>query len=127
MWKKIILAFTKSSYAQCFELIDRQKNNMMLDMYVSPHFHHLDKLIRDRAFQQYFRPFKSVKIPSMAKAFNMDVADVEKYLVQLIADNKIQGRIDSHNKILLSRVADQRSVTYQESLDLGNRYVRDVK
>jgi len=126
-WKKIIVAFANSSYADCFKLISLEKNRMLLDMYISPHFFQLEKLIRDRAFQQYFRPFKSVKIPSMARAFDMEIQFVEKYLVTLIADNKIQGRIDSHNKILLSRVADQRSVTYQESLDLGNRYVRDVK
>merc|ERR1712130_647169 len=59
--------------------------------------------------------------------FNMDIQSVERYLVKLISDNKVHGRIDSHNKILYSRVADQRSATYHESLELGERYVRDVK
>lgn len=127
IWKKIILDFVNSSYAECFARLEGQKNNLLLDMYTSPHYFQMEKRIRDRAFQQYFRPFKSVKIPSMAKALNMQVPDVERYLVQLIADNKVQGRIDSHNKILFSRVADQRSTTYQESLELGNCYVRDVK
>lgn len=127
IWKKIMLDFVNSSYDLCFDKLERQKNNLLLDMHISPHFFQLEKLIRDRAFQQYFQPFKSVKIPSMAKALNMEVPDVERYLVQLIADNKVQGRIDSHNKILFSRVADQRSATYQDSLNLGNRYVRDVK
>nr|P68352.1 RecName: Full=COP9 signalosome complex subunit 1; Short=CSN complex subunit 1; AltName: Full=Constitutive photomorphogenesis protein 11; AltName: Full=FUSCA protein 6; Short=FUSCA6 [Brassica oleracea] len=32
----------------------------------------------------------------------------------LITDNQIQARIDSHNKILYARHADQRNATFQK-------------
>ena len=38
-----------------------------------------------------------------------------------------QARIDSHNKILYARHADQRSATFQKVLQMGNEFDRDVR
>jgi len=127
MWKKIIKAYIDSRYAECFQLINFQKPTLLLDLYLESNFSLLDTYIHERAFQQYFRPFASVKIPSMAKAFNIPPVDVEQILVDLIKKEKIQARIDSHNKILFSRLKDERSATYTKSFEIGSRYVRDVK
>jgi len=127
LWKKIIKAYIDSRYAECFQKINMQKPTLLLDIYLAPNFSLLDTNIHERAFQQYFRPFASVKIPSMAKAFNINPVDVEQILVDLIKKEKIQARIDSHNKILFSRLKDERSATYTKSFEIGSRYVRDVK
>jgi len=128
VWKEIILNFYNSKYADCFNAFDAQLADLRLDMYVGDH--HVDlllKKIRDKALVQYFRPFFKVQIPSMAAAFNLDQGRLEKMLVQLIADNKIQGRIDSHNKVLLARHADQRHATYSQVLSAGEKYARDTR
>lgn len=39
----------------------------------------------------------------------------------------LQARIDSHNKILYARHADQRNATFQRALQTGNEFDRDVK
>ena len=38
-----------------------------------------------------------------------------------------QARIDSHNKILYARHADQRNATFQKVLQMGNEFDRDVR
>ena len=63
----------------------------------------------------------------MAASFSMDVPTLQNQLAYLIADNKIQARIDSHSKVLIARHADARSNTYEQALALGNKYVRDCK
>jgi COP9 signalosome complex subunit 1 len=41
--------------------------------------------------------------------------------------NFLQARIDSHNKILYARHADQRNATFQRALQTGSELERDVK
>lgn len=39
----------------------------------------------------------------------------------------LQARIDSHNKILYARHADQRNATFQRVLQTGREFDRDVR
>jgi COP9 signalosome complex subunit 1 len=63
----------------------------------------------------------------MSTAFNTNVAGLEKELTRLIMENKIQARIDSHNKILYARHADQRSTTFHKALNMGETYQNNVQ
>jgi COP9 signalosome complex subunit 1 len=72
----------------------------MLDYHLHDILEQLYKMIRERAIVQYFTPFSSVDMNSMAEAFKTSVADLEKELSTLIFDNTIQARIDSHNKVI---------------------------
>lgn len=127
VWRKIITDFQSSKYKECFQALDKVRGDLMLDLYLAPHVHKLISKIYDRALTQYFRPFTSVKLASMAAAFSMEVPQLQNQLAYLIADNKIQARIDSHSKVLIARHADARSATYEQALALGNKYVRDCK
>ena len=44
---------------------------------------------------------------------------LERELAELIQSNQIQARIDSHNKVLYARHADQRKATFQTALRTG--------
>jgi len=125
--RNIILDFQTSKYTSCFTALEKLKADLLLDIYLAPHVNKLYTLLRDRALVQYFRPFTSVKLGSMATAFNMEVPALEKQLHGLIAESKIQARIDSHSKVLHSRHADQRSETFEQALSVGQRYVRDAR
>jgi hypothetical protein len=48
-----------------------------------------------------FSPYASVDMNQMAAAFNLSTPELEKKLVELIGSNKMQARIDSHNKVRL--------------------------
>ena len=49
------------------------------------------------------------------------------YLHPLLVAVFMQARIDSHNKILYARHADQRNATFQRVLQTGTEFDRDVK
>ncbi|KAI4369902.1 hypothetical protein MLD38_018296 [Melastoma candidum] len=55
------------------------------------------------------------------------IAGLEKELEALITNNQIQARIDSHNKILYARHADQRNATFQRVLQTGGEFDRDIR
>jgi len=126
-WRKLIHDYQSSKYAACLSALEKMRNDLLLDYYLAPHISKLIAKLFNQSLQQYFKPFTSVKMDSMAIAFGMDLGALEKQLVQLIADGKIAARIDSNAKVLYARHSDERAATFEQALTLGNKYVRDTK
>ncbi|CAG7725017.1 unnamed protein product [Allacma fusca] len=125
--RDVIFKFYESKYATCLRLLDDMRDNLLLDMYLAPHVRTLYAQIRSRGLIQYFSPYASADLNRMADSFNTTVSALENELMQLILDGQIQARIDSHNKILFSKNVDQRSVTFEKSLRMGEEYERKTK
>lgn len=125
--RDIIFKFYESKYASCLRLLDEIRDNLLLDMYIAPHVHALYTQIRNRALIQYFSPYLSADMHKMADAFNRSVPALENELMQLILDGQIQARIDSHNKILYAKDADQRSSTFEKAMNIGKEYQRRTR
>ncbi|RWR87611.1 COP9 signalosome complex subunit 1 [Cinnamomum micranthum f. kanehirae] len=125
--RELINDFYASRYASCLEHLENLKGNLLLDIHLHDHVETLYSQIRHKAIIQYTHPFISVDLHTMAGAFKTNVAGLEKELEALITDNQIQARIDSHNKILYARHADQRNATFQRVLQTGIQFDRDVR
>ncbi|KAK7167918.1 hypothetical protein R3I94_002094 [Phoxinus phoxinus] len=125
--RDIIFKFYESKYASCLKMLDEMKDNLLLDMYLAPHVRTLYTQIRNRALIQYFSPYVSADMNKMAVAFNTTVADLEDELTQLILEGLINARIDSHSKILYARDVDQRSTTFEKSIQMGKEFQRRAK
>ena len=120
--RDIILKFYESKYAICLKLMDQIKDHLLLDVYLAPHINTLYAWIRQRSLRQYFYPYKSADLEQMSLAFNTSVNSIEAELIQLILDGQIQARIDSQNKILYAKHMDQRSATFEKSIEMGKEY-----
>ncbi|XP_068634506.1 COP9 signalosome complex subunit 1-like [Aristolochia californica] len=125
--RELIHDFYSSRYASCLEYLENLKANLLLDIHLYDHVETLYSQIRHKAIIQYTHPFISVDLHTMASAFKTDVIGLEKELEALITENQIQARIDSHNKILYARHADQRNATFQRVLQTGVEFDRDVR
>lgn len=125
--RDIIFKFYESKYANCLTLLDEIRDNLLVDMYIAPHVNTLYTKIRNRALIQYFSPYMSADMHKMATAFNSTVGDLENEVMQLILDGQIQARIDSHNKILYAKEADQRNSTFERALLMGKQYQRNTR
>ncbi|XP_066497593.1 COP9 signalosome complex subunit 1 isoform X2 [Hoplias malabaricus] len=125
--RDIIFKFYESKYASCLKMLDEMKDNLLLDMYLAPHVRTLYTQIRNRALIQYFSPYVSADMNKMAMAFNTTVAALEDELTQLILEGLINARIDSHSKILYACDVDQRSTTFEKSLQMGKEFQRRAK
>lgn len=125
--RELIHDFYASRYASCLGYLQKLKTNLLLDIHLYDHVETLYEQIRHKALIQYTNPFISVDLNRMAGAFKTSVAGLEKELAALIMENQIQARIDSHNKILYARHADQRNATFQRVLQTGADFERDTR
>ncbi|KAL6981884.1 COP9/signalosome complex subunit Csn1 [Sarracenia purpurea var. burkii] len=125
--RELIHDFYSSHYASCLDYLGSLKANLLLDIHLHDHVETLYDEIRHKALIQYTHPFVSVDLWMMANAFKTSIAGLEKELESLITDNQIQARIDSHNKILYARHADQRNTTFLRVLQTGSEFDRDVR
>jgi COP9 signalosome complex subunit 1 len=117
--RELITDFYNSRYASCLNYLQQLRPELELDIYLHEHVESLYQKIRNKAIVQYFSPFISVDLNTMAQAFNTDVASLEKELSSLILENSIQARIDSHNKILYARTTNERCNTFERALRTG--------
>ncbi|XP_053954336.1 COP9 signalosome complex subunit 1b [Anastrepha ludens] len=125
--RDIIFKFYESKYASCLKLLDDIRDNLLLDMYIAPHVNTLYTKIRNRALIQYFSPYLSADMRKMATAFNRSVPALENEVMQLILDGQIQARIDSQNKILCAKEADQRNSTFERAISMSREYQRRLR
>ena len=63
----------------------------------------------------------------MAVAFNTTTNALEVELIHLILEGQIQPPIDSQNKILIAKDVDQRSTTFEKSIEMGKEYRNRTK
>lgn len=97
---ELIEAFYKSNYSLCFELLEKYKQTLRLDMYLDSHLDNLIQLVREKSMVQYCIPYSVVDMRKMAASFKMSIEDLENDLVGLISKKgKIAARIDSHKKV----------------------------
>ncbi|CDS09852.1 hypothetical protein LRAMOSA02529 [Lichtheimia ramosa] len=126
--REMIDAFYHAKYSVCLELLESYRNDYLLDMYLAPHVPALFKLIRERALVQYCVPYGKVDLQRMATAFQTSVPDLQKELADLIGEgDKISARIDSHQKILISKKRDQRQQALKRSMKAGSDYEKATK
>jgi COP9 signalosome complex subunit 1 len=98
------------------------KSNLLLDLFLQQHVPFLYREIRKKALVQYFSPFRSVDMKTMAEAFSCEIAALEMELIDLISSGSIQARIDSDQKILYARTVNQRTKTFADAIEVGRVY-----
>jgi len=125
--RDILHKFYSSQYAVCLKLLDTMKDNLLLDIFLSPHVDQLYTQIRNRSLIQYFSPYVSADLNKMAASFNTSVASLEDELTQLILDAQISARIDSRKKILYARDVDHRCSTFLKAAQTGAEYEARIK
>jgi len=120
--RELINDFYASRYASCLAALDKLKPRLLLDIHLHQHVESLYQKIRSKALIQYFSPFMSVDLNTMAASFNTSVQGLEKELAKLIMEGTIPARIDSHNKRLYARTIEQRTATFERALGMGDEY-----
>uniref|UniRef100_A0A0E0M9W1 PCI domain-containing protein n=1 Tax=Oryza punctata TaxID=4537 RepID=A0A0E0M9W1_ORYPU len=125
--KGLVNDFFACRYASCMGYLEELKPNLLLDIYMHEHVETLYKEIRHKAIIHYTLPFIYVDLNRVAPEFKTSAPLLEKELAALITENKIQARIDSHNKILYAIRADERNETFRRVLQTCSEFERGVK
>lgn len=125
--RELINGFYQSRYTTCFEILDRTKNDLLLDPYLMPHIPILYGNIRKKALIQYFKPFTSVSMDKMATTFNTSFSALEHELKALIMEDAIQARIDAQHRVLYLKTFASRQRVVRNVEKLGEAFERDVR
>lgn len=125
--RDLIQGFYNSNYALCLEIMDKWKNDYLLDLHLHSHIEALYTNIRKKALVQFTSPFLTVDLTKMAKSFSTTVPALEKELVSLIIGGQIEARIDSQQKILWAKQTNKRSAIFDRSTAMGQDYEREAK
>merc|ERR1719326_1444273 len=98
------------------------KETLSLDVPLHSQILDLCQQIRSKGMVQYFAPFLSVSLHSMAEAFNTNVEGIQSEVAQLVIKRQLDAKIDSHKKVLHVRHANQRKQTYQNALRVSQEF-----
>jgi hypothetical protein len=86
----------------------------------------LTKLIRRNLVVQFVRPFKVVKLDSIARTFAMTPDQVERLLADLIRKEELGGSRIDLTANLLHAPAQLEADVHQAAIDQANAYVRET-
>ncbi|KAF9574231.1 hypothetical protein EC968_007155 [Mortierella alpina] len=125
--RDLIQSFYNSNYTVCLDIMDKWRNDYLLDIHLHSHIEALYTNIRKKALVQFTSPFLTVDLTKMAKSFSTSVPELEKELVSLIISGQIEARIDSQQKILWAKQTNKRSAIFERSTAMGQDYEREAK
>jgi len=121
--RDLTMDFCSCRYAACLGALAKLREGLELDVHLKGHVSELLQQIRSKGMVQYFAPFLSVSLHSMAQAFNTDVDGIQAEVAQLIGKRQLDAKIDSHKKILHVRHSDQRKATYQNAMRVSQDFL----
>merc|ERR1711972_664661 len=110
-------------YAQCLSALEKMREALSLDVHLHSQVTDICQQIRSKGMVQYFAPFLSVSLHSMAEAFNTNVEGIQSEVAQLVSKRQLDAKIDSHKKVLHVRYANQRKATYQNTMRISQDFL----
>jgi len=96
--RDVTLDFCNCKYAACLSALEKLKDALSLDVHLHGQVADICQQIRGKGIVQYFAPFLSVSLHSMAQAFNTDVDGIQAEVAHLVGERELDAKIDSHRR-----------------------------
>ncbi|KAI4160632.1 MAG: hypothetical protein LQ342_005565 [Letrouitia transgressa] len=122
--RRAISFFVSSKFSSCLAILESYKSDYLLDLHLHHHLLELYAQIRNKAIQQYFIPFSSVTLASLADAFNTEEHAIESELTSMIKRGNLDARIDLVDRLLLARTVDERAKAHENAVATSKKYGR---
>lgn len=94
-------AYTGKDVSEFEAILRSNGSTIMDDAFIREHVEELLRKFRSQVLIKLIKPYTRIGIPHAAHALNIEESEVENLLVGLILDEKISGRIDQVNRILI--------------------------
>ncbi|KAH3761333.1 COP9 signalosome complex subunit 2 [Pelomyxa schiedti] len=121
---KLWEAYEKLDIKKFEEIINTSGPQVKSDHYLCPFIPQLLTNVRKHAMLSIIKPYRRVKLDFVSSAIGINPGECERLLVSLILDNKIRGKIDQMNKLIL--VDAQQSVAFSKYIAL-TKWSRQLK
>lgn len=100
--RKAVTFFVNSRYSACLTILESYRADYYLDVHLSRHLPELFGLIRTKSIVEYFIPFSCVTLSTLNEAFAVKGESIERELISMIKSGRLEARIDTQNKVLIS-------------------------
>lgn len=114
----------EDSDIRTFQKILKRQPSLTRDTFISQHLDKLLYRVRSEALVTLVKPYKRIKLESIAKFLNITVLDVEKMLISLILDETVIGRVDQVNGVLDLTLESTASVKKFSAVDDWSRNLK---
>jgi len=121
--RDLLSDFCCCKYAACLSTLENLREALQLDVHLHSHVSDICQQIRSKAMVQYFVPFLSISLHSMAQAFNTDADGLQAEVAKLIGNGELDAKIDSQRKVLHVRNANQRKAAYEKAIRVSQDFV----
>ena len=108
----LVSAYEKNDIKKFEETLQKNRKSIMEDPFMKDYINDLLRNIRTQFLLRILSPYTSIRIDFIAKELNISSQEVEELMIGLVLDNKIHGKIDQVNSILL--LESNASVTQQK-------------
>ncbi len=101
--RKAVSMFVNCRYSACLEILERYRSDYLLDIYLQKHVSQIFSLIRKKCIVQYLVPFSCVTLDSMNAVFVKPDGGLEAELISMIRSGALKARINTIDKVGLTR------------------------
>jgi 26S proteasome regulatory subunit N7 len=122
-----LLALHRCNYREFFAGLTHMYAALARDRYLAGHIRYVTREFRILAYAQYLEAYRSVRTQSMAEAFGLDLALLDRELAHFIAVGRLSAKIDKVGGIVVSSRADAKNAQYQETLKRGDALLNQVQ
>lgn len=122
--RRAITFFYSAKYNACLSILQTYRNDYLLDIHLQRHVEVIYDLVRSKSIVQYFVPFSTVTLSAMSEAFGTREKEMERELVHMIELGKLEARIDTQNRLVVSKETNPRSSVHNKTLLMAQHYER---
>lgn len=95
-------AFLNDEIKEFEQILQRHEVSIMQDPFIRDNLNNLLRKIRSKVLIKVIRPYTNISLGYVSRELNgVPEVEVEKLIVTLILDGKIQGRLDQVERILI--------------------------
>ena len=95
----IIENYLNGKYMEFQRSLSSIQTHLKFDIFFGHRLEQIVTTIRRKALVQYVTPYKVIDLREIAKEFNLSLELIEYEIADLIVNQKIQAKIDSHSKV----------------------------
>jgi len=121
----LMTAYQRNDIREFERILNTNRKSIMDDGFVRNYVEDLLKNIRTQVLVKLLKPYTRIRLPFISQELMIPEKDVEALLVSLILDNKISGRIDQVNQMLLLR-ADKSADVMIEKYEAMSKWRKEL-
>jgi len=97
----LLNAYEQDDVLTCERIIGQHKREITGDPFIATYIQSMLMTIRGQVLLNKIQPYNRLKISFLSKLINLPCDEVEDLIIAMILDDKINGKLDQVNKVLV--------------------------